>query len=148
MHTVFDVKHDGRHRARVVANGNLTEVPVESVYSGVVSLRGLRACIFIGESNDMPSWGTNISSAYLLAKTCEKVCIIAGPEFGDKAGELLLIDKALYGLRLYSKQWAQLLQDILHSMDFKASLADPSIFMRKCKTKEFYEYVSVYVDDL
>ena len=24
VHTVFDVKHDGRHRARVVANGNLT----------------------------------------------------------------------------------------------------------------------------
>jgi hypothetical protein len=35
---VFDVKHDGRHKARYVAGGHLTDVPNESVYSGVVSL--------------------------------------------------------------------------------------------------------------
>ena len=38
VHTIYDVKYDGRHRARVVANGHLTDVPLESVYSGVVSL--------------------------------------------------------------------------------------------------------------
>lgn len=37
VHTFFDVKHDGRHRARVVANGHLTDVPLKSVYSGVFS---------------------------------------------------------------------------------------------------------------
>jgi hypothetical protein len=51
VHTIFDVKHDGRHKACVVANGNLTDTPLESVYSGVVSLRGLRTCIFLGELN-------------------------------------------------------------------------------------------------
>ena len=72
---VFDVIHDGRHRARVVADGHLTAVPAELVYSGVVSLRGLRACIFLGELNDMSAWGTDISSAYLCMKISEKVCI-------------------------------------------------------------------------
>ena len=38
VHLVFDVKHDGRHKARLVADGHLTDVPVDSVYSGVVSL--------------------------------------------------------------------------------------------------------------
>ena len=47
VHTTFDVKHDGRHKACVVANSNLTEAPAESVYSGVVSLRGLRTCLFL-----------------------------------------------------------------------------------------------------
>jgi hypothetical protein len=37
VHLVFDVKHDGRHKARLVADGHLTGEPVESVYSGVVS---------------------------------------------------------------------------------------------------------------
>jgi uncharacterized protein YoxC len=37
-HLVFDVKHDGRHKACYVAGGHLTDVPNESVYSGVVSL--------------------------------------------------------------------------------------------------------------
>ena len=41
VHTIFDVKVDGRHKARVVADGHLTAIPAKSVYSGVVSLRGL-----------------------------------------------------------------------------------------------------------
>ena len=41
VHFIYDVKHDGRHRARLVADGHLTDLPTESVYSGVVSLRGL-----------------------------------------------------------------------------------------------------------
>jgi hypothetical protein len=40
-HLVYDCKHDGRHKARMVADGHLTDIPLESVYSGVVSLRGL-----------------------------------------------------------------------------------------------------------
>jgi hypothetical protein len=40
-HLVYDCKHDGRHKARMVADGHLTDIPLESVYSGVVSLCGL-----------------------------------------------------------------------------------------------------------
>jgi hypothetical protein len=40
-HLVFDVKHDGCHKACSVAGGHLTNIPNASVYSGVVSLRGL-----------------------------------------------------------------------------------------------------------
>ena len=35
---IYDVKHDGRHKARLVANGHLTKTPDDSVYSNVVSL--------------------------------------------------------------------------------------------------------------
>ena len=150
VHTIFDVKHDGRHQARVVADGHLTEVPAESVYSGVVSLRGLRACIFLGKLNNMPAWGTDISSAYLCAKTSEKVCIKAGPEFGALAGHLLIIDKALYGLCLSGKAFNHLLTDVLRSIGFEPSKAESSIYMRRSpdKTKDVYEYVASFVDDL
>jgi hypothetical protein len=37
-HLVFDVKHDGHHKACYIAGGHLTDVPNMSVYSGVVSL--------------------------------------------------------------------------------------------------------------
>jgi hypothetical protein len=103
VHTIFDAKHNGRHKAHVVANGNLTDTPLESVYSGVVSLRGLRTCIFLGELNNMTPWATDIGNTYLEAKTTEKVYIKAGPEFGELQGNLLIIDKALYGLRLSGK---------------------------------------------
>ena len=81
FHTIFDVKVDGRHKTRVVADGHLTATPTDSVYLGVVSLRSLRTCLFIGELDGMKPWATNIGNAYLEALTSEKICIRAGPEF-------------------------------------------------------------------
>jgi hypothetical protein len=37
-HLVFDVKHNGRHKARYIAGEHLTNIPNVSVYSGIVSL--------------------------------------------------------------------------------------------------------------
>jgi hypothetical protein len=45
-HLIYDCKHDGRHKAQMVANGHLTDIPLESVYFCVVSLRGLRIVTF------------------------------------------------------------------------------------------------------
>jgi hypothetical protein len=42
-HLVYDWEHDGRYKARMVADGHLTDIPLESVYSGVVSLRGYKS---------------------------------------------------------------------------------------------------------
>ena len=72
-HMVYDVKHDGRHKARLVAGGHLTDTPVDSVYSSVVSLKGLRAVIFVSELNGLVVWGTDVGNAYLEALTKEKV---------------------------------------------------------------------------
>ena len=99
VHLVYAVKHDGRFKARLVANGNLTDIPIESVYSGVVSLRGLRLILFLSELNGLETWSTDIGNAYLEAVTKEKVFIIAGPEFGKLEGHVLVVYKALYGLR-------------------------------------------------
>ena len=35
-HLIYAMKHDGRHKARCVADGHLTDIPIESVYSRVV----------------------------------------------------------------------------------------------------------------
>jgi Reverse transcriptase (RNA-dependent DNA polymerase) len=96
---IYDVKHDERHKALLVAGGHMKEVNTESVYSGVVSLRGIRLVIFLAELNHLELWGSDVGNAYLEALTKEKVYIIGAPEFGDLAGHTLLIFKALYGLR-------------------------------------------------
>ena len=66
----------------LLCDGHLTETPVESVYSSVVSLRSLRLVSFLSVLNQLELWGADIGNAYLKAKTKEKLCIIAGPEFG------------------------------------------------------------------
>jgi Reverse transcriptase (RNA-dependent DNA polymerase) len=99
VHLIYDVKHDGRHKARLVADGScLNDIPLESVYSGVVSLRGLRIVLFLAKLNHVKTWVTEVGNAYLEAFKSEKVYIIAGPEFGEREGHILIISKALYGL--------------------------------------------------
>ena len=148
VHLVYAVKHDGRHKARLVADGHLTDLPLNSVYAGVVSIRGMKMCIFIAELNDMEAFATDIGNAYLEATTSEKVCIRAGPEFKGLEGHLLVIYKALYGLRSSGKQFGDLLATCLTDIGFSPSKAEPQIFIRKDEEHNLYELIATYVDDL
>ena len=96
----------------------------------------------------MTPWATDIGNAYLEAKTTEKVCIKAGPEFGELQGNLPIINKALYRPRLSGKAFNQLLSDCLRDLGFFPSKAEISIFMRKCPTRDVYKCVATYIDDL
>ena len=73
VHFVYAVKHDGRFKARLVADGHLTKEPFESIYSGEVSLRSLRMVVFLSQLNDLEIWGADVGSAYLEAYTDEKL---------------------------------------------------------------------------
>ena len=179
LHLVYAVKHDGRYKARIVAGGHLTDAPLESVYSGVVSFRGVRTCIFLAELNDLQVWQTDIGNAYLEAYTKEKVYVVAGPEFGavNLAGHILIISKALYGLKSSGLRWYERFADVLRKMEFSPCPVEPEVWMRACSsdgkiikgipkadsinTKKsffeppvhlndgsYYEYIAVYVDDL
>ena len=145
-HMVYAVKHDGRHKARMVAGGHRTETPVDSIYSGVVSLPGIRLVTFLAELNELELWGTDIGNAYLESYTQEKVCFIAGGEFGELAGHTFVIIKAQYGLKSSGKRWHDRLFDVLLSMGFKPSKAEEDIWMRDMG--DHYEYLACYVDDL
>ena len=82
VHIVWDVKHDRRHKDRLVADGNLTDVPLSIVYSGVVSLRGVRLALFLSELNSLETWCADIGNYYLEANNKEKFHAKAGPKFG------------------------------------------------------------------
>ena len=148
VHFVYAVKHDGRFKARHVADGHLTKEPVESIYSGVVSLRSLRMVVFLSQLNDLEIWGADVGNAYLEAYTDEKLCIIAGPEFKELQGHLLIMIKALYGTHSGGARWHDRLFDILQELNFKPSKDDPDVWMRPEPGGTCYEYIAVYVDDL
>ncbi|KAL7570793.1 hypothetical protein ACA910_014422 [Epithemia clementina (nom. ined.)] len=148
VNLVFAVKHDGRHKARLVADGHLNRNTTEGAYSGVVSLRSLRIVMFLSELNALKLWGADIGNAYLEAYTEEKIFILAGPEFGERKGHILIISKALYGLRTSGARWHDRLFDVMREMGFSPSKNDPDIWMRLSKDGEVYEYSAVYIDDL
>ena len=146
VHLVFDVKHDGRFKARLVADGHLTDAPLESVYSGVVSIRGLRIVAFLAELNNLEMWATDVGNAYLEACTNEKVCIVAGPEFGSRKDHILVIRKALYGLKTSGARWHDRFADCLRDLGFQPCKAEPDIWLRR--NGEHCECIAVCVDDL
>ena len=148
VHFVFDVKHCGKFKARLVADGHLTKEPMETVYSGVVSIRNLRLAMFLAELDDLELWGADVGNAYLQALTKEKLYIVGGPEFEALQGHVLVMYKALYGTRSGGACWHDKFFDILNDMGFKPSKADPDIWMKPSKDGSHYEYIAVYVDDL
>ena len=94
----------------------------------------------------MEIWSTDIGNAYIESYTSEKVCIIAGEEFGELQGHLLIIVQALYGLRTSGKCWHDRFADVLYDMDFKPCYADNDVWMRDMG--DHHEHIGVYVDDL
>jgi Reverse transcriptase (RNA-dependent DNA polymerase) len=149
VHLVFDVKHDGRHKARVVADGHPTDIPLDSVYSSVVSLRGLRIMIFLAELYELEVWSMDIRNAYLQAHTQEKLySIIAGPAFGELQNHILVIEKALYSLRSLGKRWHEQFAGCLKEEGFLPCKTEPNIWMQPAADKSCYKVVAVYVDDL
>ena len=145
-HFVFAVKACGRHKSRLVAGGHRTSTPTDSTYSGVVSLLGIRMVTFLAELNELELWSTDVGNAYLESYTSEKICIIAGAEFGELEGCTLRIRKALYGLKSSGRCWHDRLHDVLRELGWTPSKSDSDIYMRDCG--DHYEYIAVYVDDL
>ena len=96
-----------------MSDGNLTEIPLSSVYSDVVAMRGIMLVLFVAELNELQSWVIDVVNDYLEAKTKEKACAIAGPEFEEIQWRVLVIQKALHGLRTSGIRWNERFADCL-----------------------------------
>ena len=104
--------------------------------------------VFLFQLNVLEIWGADVGNAYLEAYSDEKLCIIAGPEFKELQGHLLIMIKALYRTHSGGARWLDRLFDILQELKFKPSKADPDVWMRPEPGGTCYEYIAVYVDDL
>ena len=151
-HMVFDVKlgENFRRKARMVAGGHMTEAPASLTYSSVVARDSVRICLMLAALNGLDVRSCDIQNAYLTAPCREKVWTRAGEEFGSDAGCIMIVVRALYGLKSSGAAFRAHLAERLYEMGFQASRGDPDVWMRpavKEDGEEYYEYVLVYVDD-
>ena len=84
---------------------------------------------FLTELNGQELLATDVGNSYLEAETSEKVYIIAGPKFGKLKNHILVIHKALYGLRTSGLHWHEHFANCLHEMGFFTCKAKPDIWM-------------------
>jgi hypothetical protein len=151
-HMIFDIKLDGNftRKARFVANGSKTEAPKSLTYSSVVSRDSVRIAFLMASLNDLDISACDISGAYLNAPAGEKCWFKAGAESGSDKNAVMIITRALYGLKSSAKAWRDFFKVSLDEMGYKSCPADPDVYMKAECTKEGHEYWSymlVYVDD-
>ena len=115
---VFDIKIDFTRKARLVAGGHLTQVPSHLTYSSVVSRESVRIMFLIAALNDLQVLSADIGNAYLNAPNREKVYAITGKEFGSRAGEVVIIVRALYGLKSAGAAWRSHLANSLQAIGY------------------------------
>ena len=152
-HMVFDIKlgEGFRRKARYVGDGHKTETPSSVTYSSVVSRDSVRICFSTAALNNLDIEGADIENAYLTAPCREKVWMRGDKLFGELEGKVLIVKKALYGLRSSSAAFRSFLAETLDNMGFKSSEADPDVWLRpaiKPDGEEYYEYILCYVDDV
>jgi hypothetical protein len=150
-HFIFDVKIDGTRKARYVAGGHMTETPSSITYSSVVSRDSIRILLVIAALNGLDVSSCDIQNAYINAKPREKVYFRAGKEFGNKCGRLVVIVRALYGLKSSGAAFRAKLSQELREMGYVQCLADSDVYMKpksRSNGSSYYEYVLCYVDDI
>ena len=149
---VFDIKMDFTRKARLCARGDQTEPPVTLTYASVVSRESVRIAFLVAALNNLEVLMFDIGNAYLNAPASEKIYTYGGIEFGEEdEGKLMVIQRALYGLKSSGAAYRSFFAQSLRDLDFTACQADADVWrriMRKKKSGErHYEYILTYVDD-
>ena len=102
--------------------------------------------------NDLNIVMTDIGNAYLNAKVREKIWSTAGPEFGEHQGTVVLIVRALYGLKSSGAAWRSHFAQSLRDLGYESFVGgDPDVWQKpgvKPNGETYYEYIVVYIDDL
>ena len=76
---------------------------------------------------------------------------MAGPEFGSDKGSLMLVKRALYGLKSSGAAFHSYLAEVLYNLGYTPSSGDADVWLRRAIKPgghKYYEYLLTYVDDI
>jgi hypothetical protein len=106
----------------------------------------LRVLMALVASEGLHVHQLDVKTAFLNGELEEDIWIQQPPGFGAGSNAFALrLLKALYGLKQASRAWHKMVRELLISMGFAESDADPGLFVRgSCDDRVF---VLVYVDD-
>ena len=86
-------------KLRYVADGNLNNPPSSMTYATVFSRESVRIEFLIDALNNLDILAWDIQNAYLNTKTKEKILFYAGDEWKSDQCKVVVIVRALYGLK-------------------------------------------------
>jgi hypothetical protein len=100
-----------------VAGGLMWQILLPYTSSSVVSPDSVRFTFPLAALNDIELLAADVRNAYLNAPTNEQVYTTAGLKFGPELqGKVIVIVRALYGLKSSGAAWWAHLANTLHTM--------------------------------
>jgi hypothetical protein len=137
---------DFTRNARFVAGGHLTDTPGSITYSSVVSRDSIWIAFLIAGLNNLDVLAGDVTNAYLNAPCRERIWFEGGVETGEDCGKVLVMTRALYGLKSSGAAWRADLAATLRDLHFASTQADPDVWIRSAGTH--CEMILVYVDEI
>ena len=145
---IMKVEQDLRHKCGLVAGGHLIDALNHYIYSTTVKSISVKLLQVIAHKANLEILCGDIGNAYFNAYTNRKVYAIAGDEFGKAMKwSIVIIVRALYGLRTSSERWHAHLADTLCGFNFKPTRYDNDVCIRQYKDGDCYDYIYIHVDD-
>ena len=117
-HLIFDVKMDFTRKARFVAGVHTMEAPSSIAHSSVVSRDIVRIKFTIADLKGFDVMSCNLENAYLNSMCREKIWFEGGTKCGEDKGKVLIVVRALYGLKSAGSSWQAALKQVLKDLDF------------------------------
>jgi hypothetical protein len=148
---VFDVKDDGRKRARLVVKGfsQVEGMDYDQVFSPVVCFETVCLILALAALKDWVAYGLNVHNAYLYGELDEELYMEQPEGFTapgtSKESHVLRLLRALYGLKQARLAWWQALKQSMEEMGLVSLTSDAGIFIYR--QNGFLIVAVIYVDD-
>jgi hypothetical protein len=138
-----------RYKARLCAQGfsQIPGVDFTETFAPVVSFRSVRTLLAIAAAEDLDLDQMDVKTAFLYGKLDDEV-YMSQPDGvrGDHAGQVLRLNKSIFGLRQSPRVWNSQLNSYLVSLGFKRCVTDPCLYIRRREGRVLI--VAVFVDDI
>jgi hypothetical protein len=147
---IFEVKRDGRYKARLVAGGHRQQqgLDFEETYASVGSYRTMRMMMAVAAHENLELRQFDVRTAFLNGWLKEEVYLRVPAGLERKlgtSGKVLRLRRAIYGLKQTSRAWNERLEGELARKGFVQSDTDPSLWI--LHGKDGAVLALFYVDD-
>ena len=145
---VFDIKGDGRNKARLVTQGfsQVEGVDYNELFSPVVCFESVRLMLALAALHNWYIMGVDVHIAYLYRKLDEEIYMCQPKGFIARGQEskVICLKRALYGLKQVGLAWWKELSNSMKDLGFACLNSDAGIFV--CQEGTRLIVAVVYVD--
>lgn len=136
-----------RFKARLVARGFTQTHGVDyfETFSPVVKFTSVRTILALAAFQNMQLLQFDIKTAFLNGELNETVFMKQPVGYNDGTDKVCKLVKSLYGLKQASRAWNEKFTNFIEIFGFKASDADPCVFV--CNKDGETIILAIYVDD-